>query len=107
MGSAVQMRKGPEPAVSGGDGLDWMLTLSVSQGDIETAASDDQDDDDAAAEDVAEPQPVQETIKVQISTPVDFKDTYYEIATIRSPYTFQVSSHLACSRASLVAYLRR
>ncbi|EDS30637.1 conserved hypothetical protein [Culex quinquefasciatus] len=31
-----------------------------------------------------------ETIKVEISTPVDFKDTYYEIATIKSPYTFQV-----------------
>lgn len=31
-----------------------------------------------------------ETVKVEISTPVDFKDTYYEIATIKSPYTFQV-----------------
>lgn len=31
-----------------------------------------------------------ETIKVEISTPADFKDTYYEIATIKSPYTFQV-----------------
>lgn len=32
-----------------------------------------------------------ETIKVEISTPPDFKDIYYEIATIKSPYTFQVS----------------
>lgn len=32
-----------------------------------------------------------ETLKVEISTPADFKDTYYEIATIKSPYTFQVS----------------
>lgn len=32
-----------------------------------------------------------ETIKVEISTPADFKDTYYEIATIKSPYTFQVN----------------
>lgn len=31
-----------------------------------------------------------ETLKVEISTPVNFKDTYYEIATIKSPYTFQV-----------------
>lgn len=31
-----------------------------------------------------------ETIKVEISTPNDFSDTYYEIATIKSPYTFQV-----------------
>lgn len=35
--------------------------------------------------------PPVETLKVEISTPVDFKDTYYEIATIKSPYTFQVS----------------
>jgi len=33
-----------------------------------------------------------ETIKVDISTPADFKNTYYEIATIKSPYTFQVGS---------------
>lgn len=33
-----------------------------------------------------------ETIKVEISTPADFKDTYYEIATIKSPYTFQVKN---------------
>lgn len=32
-----------------------------------------------------------ETLKVEISTPADFKDTYYEIATIKSPYTFQVT----------------
>lgn len=32
-----------------------------------------------------------ETIKVEISTPPDFKDIYYEIATIKSPYTFQVN----------------
>lgn len=31
-----------------------------------------------------------ETLNVEISTPVDFKDTYYEIATIKTPYTFQV-----------------
>jgi hypothetical protein len=33
-----------------------------------------------------------ETLKVEISTPADFKDTYYEIATIKSPYTFQVGT---------------
>lgn len=32
-----------------------------------------------------------ETVKVEISTPPDFKDIYYEIATIKSPYTFQVN----------------
>lgn len=33
-----------------------------------------------------------ETIKIEISTPPDFKDIYYEIATIKSPYTFQVGN---------------
>jgi hypothetical protein len=31
---------------------------------------------------------------VEISTPADFSDTYYEIATIKSPYTFQVSWYI-------------
>lgn len=34
-----------------------------------------------------------ETINVEISTPADFKDTYYEIATIKKPFTFQVRTH--------------
>ncbi|KAJ3658509.1 hypothetical protein Zmor_010244 [Zophobas morio] len=33
-----------------------------------------------------------ETLKVEISTPPDFKDIYYEIATIKSPYTFQAGN---------------
>ncbi|KAF5297983.1 hypothetical protein FQA39_LY11858 [Lamprigera yunnana] len=33
-----------------------------------------------------------ETLKVEISTPPNFKDTYYEIATVKSPYTFQIGS---------------
>ncbi|KAK6637129.1 hypothetical protein RUM44_007543 [Polyplax serrata] len=32
------------------------------------------------------------TLKIQISTPADFSDVYYEIATIKSPYTFQVGT---------------
>lgn len=43
---------------------------------------------------VQEPAPAQETIKVEISTPADFSDVYFEIATIKSPYTFQVSRGL-------------
>ncbi|KAI5645101.1 putative sperm flagellar membrane protein domain-containing protein [Phthorimaea operculella] len=46
----------------------------------------DNDTDDNSIE---KPPPV-ETLKVVISTPADFKDVYYEIATIKSPYTFQV-----------------
>lgn len=31
-----------------------------------------------------------ETLNVEISTPANFKDTYYELATIKTPYAFQV-----------------
>lgn len=47
-------------------------------------------DDDSSAENKLETPSPLETIKVEISTPPDFKDIYYEIATIKSPYTFQV-----------------
>lgn len=40
---------------------------------------------------IDKPPPV-ETLKVEISTPSDFSDTYFEIATIKSPYTFQVGT---------------
>lgn len=30
------------------------------------------------------------TLRVDISTPANFSNTYYEIATVKSPYTFQV-----------------
>lgn len=46
-------------------------------------------DNDADDNSIEKPPPV-ETLRVQISTPADFKDVYYEIATIKSPYTFQV-----------------
>lgn len=48
------------------------------------------DDESSTENRVDNPFPL-ETIKVEISTPPDFKDIYYEIATIKSPYTFQVS----------------
>lgn len=31
-----------------------------------------------------------ETLNVEISTPAEFNDIYFEIATIKSPYSFQV-----------------
>lgn len=43
----------------------------------------------------AEPTHTASTLKVQISTPADFSDVYYEIATIRSPYVFQVSKKMS------------
>lgn len=42
-----------------------------------------------------------ETINVEISTPVDFKDTYYEIATIKKPFIFQVSKLVKCFHKDL------
>lgn len=49
------------------------------------------DEETGAADNKIERKLPIETIKVEISTPADFSDTYYEIATIKSPYTFQVS----------------
>uniref|UniRef100_A0A8D8QT75 DUF4758 domain-containing protein n=1 Tax=Cacopsylla melanoneura TaxID=428564 RepID=A0A8D8QT75_9HEMI len=49
------------------------------------------DQDDSVVQDIV-PSVTAETIKVAISTPADFKDVYYEIATIRSPYSFQVGT---------------
>lgn len=49
------------------------------------------DDESSTENKIDNPYPL-ETIKVEISTPPDFKDTYYEIATIKSPYTFQVKN---------------
>ncbi|XP_045479192.1 uncharacterized protein LOC123684108 isoform X2 [Harmonia axyridis] len=50
------------------------------------------DDDSSIENKLDAPSFPLETIKVEISTPPDFKDIYYEIATIKSPYTFQVGS---------------
>lgn len=51
------------------------------------------DDDDTLYNVIENRKLLIETLKVEISTPANFKDTYYEIATIKSPYTFQVRSH--------------
>ncbi|CAH1967207.1 unnamed protein product [Acanthoscelides obtectus] len=50
------------------------------------------DDEEATDNKLDTPAFPLETIKVEISTPPDFGDIYYEIATIKSPYTFQVGS---------------
>lgn len=50
------------------------------------------DQEDAIVQDIV-PSVTAETLKVAISTPADFKDVYYEIATIRSPYSFQVKKN--------------
>ena len=45
---------------------------------------------DSQASPTATPSLSLQTIKVEISTPANFSNAYYEIATIKSPYTFQV-----------------
>ncbi len=50
-----------------------------------------QHEDNSIVHDVT-PSLTAETLRVEISTPADFKDVYYEIATIKTPYSFQVSS---------------
>ncbi|XP_045764134.1 uncharacterized protein LOC123866535 isoform X1 [Maniola jurtina] len=60
------------------------LEQSGSQSGPGTLVENETDDDS-----LEKPPPV-ETLKVEISTPADFRDVYYEIATLKSPYTFQV-----------------
>ncbi|XP_050362555.1 uncharacterized protein LOC126781653 isoform X2 [Nymphalis io] len=60
------------------------LELSGSQSGPGTLLDNDTEDNS-----IEKPPPV-ETLKVEISTPADFRDVYYEIATLKSPYTFQV-----------------
>lgn len=66
----------------------------LSNQDISTAA----DRNDNAVSISAESTLPIETIKIEISTPADFKNTYYEIATVKSPYTFQVKLNYFCRR---------
>jgi hypothetical protein len=63
-------------------------SLSALNGELQAEGAEDHPHHVATD---ALPTPTAETIKVQISTPVDFSDVYYEIATIKSPYTFQAS----------------
>ncbi|XP_045492084.1 uncharacterized protein LOC123691635 isoform X1 [Colias croceus] len=60
------------------------LELSGSQTGPGTLLDNDTEDNS-----IEKPPPV-ETLKVEISTPANFQDVYYEIATLKSPYTFQV-----------------
>ncbi|XP_068627757.1 putative uncharacterized protein DDB_G0282129 [Battus philenor] len=60
------------------------LELSSSQSGPGTLLENETEDNSI------EKLPPVETIKVEISTPADFRDVYYEIATLKSPYTFQV-----------------
>lgn len=67
---------------------------SDESGDLELSGSSaaglaNYDDENTTDDKIDQPLSM-ETIKVEISTPADFKDVYYEIATIKSPYTFQV-----------------
>lgn len=65
--------------------------ISLDQRDLESSGSQSGAVNINKVEDENKPAIFVETLNVEISTPADLKDTYYEIATIRSPYTFQVN----------------
>lgn len=65
--------------------------LPVEDSDLSSAPSINGDVLNDDGNYIDKPPPI-ETLKVEISTPADFSDTYYEIATIKSPYTFQVGT---------------
>ncbi|XP_068082979.1 uncharacterized protein [Anabrus simplex] len=73
----------PQPQYTPDDSENEQLAPEVEEIPVQVAPSEKEVD--------AQPV-VEETIKVEISTPADFKDVYYEIATIKSPYTFQVGT---------------
>lgn len=69
------------------------------QNEVSSPAPQLSDEDDAerredfnGEETRVEPSVTASTIKVSISTPPDFSDLYYEIATIKSPYIFQAGT---------------
>lgn len=82
------------PAVSGGnnDVVTPQSRSDDSEGLVGSESVATIVDDDITSENKLDNAFPLETIKVEISTPPDFKDIYYEIATIKSPYTFQVNN---------------
>ncbi|XP_017768410.1 PREDICTED: uncharacterized protein LOC108556711 isoform X1 [Nicrophorus vespilloides] len=99
-------KQNDEENETGGTTPNSLQDVSPALNDVVTpqARSDDVDslvgsesiasiiDDESSTENKLDTPFPLETIKVEISTPPDFKDIYYEIATIKSPYTFQVGS---------------
>ena len=77
----VIQRKIQEGVVGYDDELDESESEDVSSISIQEAAQ--------ATEQII---PV-ETLNVEISTPAEFNDIYFEIATIKSPYSFQVCKY--------------
>lgn len=86
----------PTDGAIGNDILQSRVDLDVDLDGSGSVNGDVLDDEATGANDNKLPNerklPI-ETIKVEISTPADFSDTYYEIATIKSPYTFQVGAN--------------
>lgn len=84
----------PTDPASGNDIVQSRVDLDVDLDGSGSVNGDVLDDESTGANDnkLERKLPI-ETIKVEISTPADFSDTYYEIATIKSPYTFQVGAN--------------
>lgn len=62
----------------------------VGPGDDELDPSETEEVSTSVQNDPAESILPVETINIEISTPADLNDVYFEIATIKSPYSFQV-----------------
>ncbi|CRL04972.1 CLUMA_CG017999, isoform A, partial [Clunio marinus] len=92
--SLEQLAATPPTDANGNDILQSRVDLDVDLDGSGSVNGDVLDDEATGAGDnkLERKLPI-ETIKVEISTPADFSDTYYEIATIKSPYTFQVGAN--------------
>lgn len=91
----------PIVTVQGPQGETEVVTVQRKEGDFDGELEEGESEDNVSVhqhqqQDGDEPvQPSQkilpiETINVEISTPADFNDIYFEIATMKSPYEFQV-----------------
>ncbi|KAG8225988.1 hypothetical protein J437_LFUL003047 [Ladona fulva] len=69
-----------------------VVTVVTSGGGEEREDDDELPQPTSPSEIATTAVPTEETINVEISTPADFSNLYYEIATIKSPYTFQVGT---------------
>lgn len=74
-----------------------MIQRKVQEGVGYDDELDESESEDVSSISVQEAQATEqiiavETLNVEISTPAEFNDIYFEIATIKSPYSFQVNA---------------
>lgn len=99
--SLQEQQQNPDDGQINASGAVPAADARVDEADLDSSSSINGDvlnDSDTLDNAIENKKVLIETLKVEISTPADFKDTYYEIATIKSPYTYQVSVFLPISR---------